>query len=134
LRKRGISINRTPLTVKEGRTVFNEAFQKASGQLAWPDDRSDGKPVIQAKNLWHIYTSGVTALKNVSLEIGEGEFVAIMGRNASGKTTLVKHFNRLLTPTKGSVKVDGIDTRVSSFRTPMTIFLPIPLRKRLPLL
>jgi len=34
-----------------------------------------------------------------------------MGRNASGKTTLVKHFNRLLTPTKGSVKVDGIDTR-----------------------
>ena len=40
--------------------------------------------------------------------------VAIMGPNASGKTTLVKHFNKLLAPTRGSVMVEGTDTRQSS--------------------
>lgn len=111
LRRKGISIEGTPLTVKEGRAVFNEAFQKAFGQLIQPDNKGDGRPVIEVKNLWHAYANGVTAVKNVSLEIDEGEFVAIMGRNASGKTTLVKHFNRLLSPTKGVVKIDGLDTR-----------------------
>jgi len=45
------------------------------------------------------------------LKVCPGEFVAIMGRNASGKTTLVKHFNSLLKPTKGDVILDDINTR-----------------------
>jgi len=50
-------------------------------------------------------------LRNINLKIGEAEFITIMGRNASGKTTLAKHFNRLLVPTKGRIRVSGIDTR-----------------------
>ena len=50
-------------------------------------------------------------MRNVSLSICRGEFAAVMGRNASGKTTLVKHMNGLLRPTKGKVTVAGIDTR-----------------------
>jgi energy-coupling factor transport system ATP-binding protein len=107
----GITDNKTPLTVKEGRMALQGVFQKTSGQFPRRDEKSVGKPVIEVKKLWHAYPDGSVALKNVSLVIGEGEFVAIMGRNASGKTTLIKHFNGLLKPTKGSVTIQGIDTR-----------------------
>ncbi len=112
LKDRGVKIERLPLTVKEGRLVLGEAFRSAkNNHLPREDRRFDGLPVIEIKNLWYAYPEGPTAIRNVNLNIGEGEFVAIMGRNASGKTTLVKHLNGLLKPTKGNVRVAGIDTR-----------------------
>jgi len=60
------------------------------------------------------YPSGVEALKGVSLTVKDGEFVAIMGQNGAGKTTLVKHFNGLLKPSSGSVRVDGVETKKAS--------------------
>jgi len=111
LENRGINVNGVPLTVKEGRIMLNGVFQKTSGPLPQGDEKGDSKPVVEVEKLWHVYPEGPTALKSVSLRIGEGEFIAIMGRNASGKTTLVKHFNSLLKPTRGMVTVDGIDTR-----------------------
>jgi ABC-type multidrug transport system ATPase subunit len=62
--------------------------------------------MIEAENVHFVYPNGVEALKGVSLVIREGEFVAIMGQNGAGKTTLIKHFNGLLKPTKGSVRVN----------------------------
>ena len=56
----------------------------------------------------------VVALADVSVEINEGEFVAIVGHNGSGKSTLGKHLNALLLPTKGDVWVDGINTKDKS--------------------
>jgi energy-coupling factor transport system ATP-binding protein len=50
----------------------------------------------------------------VSLTVKDGEFVAIMGQNGAGKSTFVKHFNGLLKPTLGTVKVDGVATTKSS--------------------
>jgi len=70
--------------------------------------------VIEVKDVFFTYTNNVEALKGVSLKIREGDFVAIMGQNGAGKTTLVKHFNGLLKPTKGSVIVNGVDTREES--------------------
>lgn len=49
------------------------------------------------------------ALTNVSLEIGDGEFVGIIGPTGSGKSTLIQHFNGLLLPSEGKVYVDGVD-------------------------
>jgi len=69
------------------------------------------KPLIEVKNLWHAYPDGFVALKGINLKVCPGEFVAIMGRNASGKTTLVKHFNGLLKPTKGDVILGDINTK-----------------------
>jgi len=69
------------------------------------------KPLIEVKNLWHAYPDGFVALKGINLKVCPGEFVAIMGRNASGKTSLVKHFNGLLKPTKGDVILDDINTK-----------------------
>ena len=66
---------------------------------------------IEVKDVHFTYSTGVEALRGVSLRIEDGEFVAIMGQNGAGKTTLVKNFNGLLRPTKGEVLVDGISTR-----------------------
>ncbi len=54
------------------------------------------------------------AVKNVSFEVEEGEFLAILGANGSGKSTLAKLINALFVPTSGSVTVCGIDTRDES--------------------
>ena len=51
-----------------------------------------------------------TAIDNTSLEVKPGEFISILGHNGSGKSTLAKHFNALLSPTEGTVWVDGMDT------------------------
>ncbi len=66
--------------------------------------------MIKIEDLYHTYPNGVEALKGVSLEIQDGEFLAVMGQNGAGKTTLVKHINGLLKPTKGRVLVDDTDT------------------------
>lgn len=50
------------------------------------------------------------ALKNVNLNVNKGEFLVVLGHNGSGKSTIAKHMNALLTPTEGTVIVDGIDT------------------------
>lgn len=50
------------------------------------------------------------ALNDISVKIDAGEFVAIIGANGSGKSTLARHFNALLTPSTGSVLVNGLDT------------------------
>lgn len=51
------------------------------------------------------------AINDVNLEINEGEFVAILGHNGSGKSTIAKHINAILTPTEGTLWLDGMDTK-----------------------
>lgn len=51
-----------------------------------------------------------TVLKNVNLTVPEGQFLAVLGHNGCGKSTLAKHFNAILTPTSGKVIVNGIDS------------------------
>jgi energy-coupling factor transport system ATP-binding protein len=70
--------------------------------------------MIEVKDVHYTFPNGFEALKGVSIIIRDGEFVAIMGQNGAGKTTLVKHFNGLLKPSKGSVIVDGVNTRKTS--------------------
>lgn len=50
------------------------------------------------------------AVDNVDLDIQEGEFVAVLGHNGSGKSTFAKHVNALLLPTEGTIWIDGMDT------------------------
>jgi energy-coupling factor transporter ATP-binding protein EcfA2 len=67
--------------------------------------------LIIAEGVWFTYADGPTALRGVSLKIGDGELLAIMGENGAGKTTLVKCFNGLLKPQKGTIVVGNLDTR-----------------------
>ena len=65
--------------------------------------------IIKIEDLRFSYDEGPEILKGISLEIEEGDFVAVLGHNGSGKSTLAKHLNAILTATSGSVTVDGLD-------------------------
>ena len=114
LKERGLYTGRIPLTVEEGAKILRELLSKAKDvevRLPEPPKRPETPPVIRVENVWYRYKNGPEALKGVTLDIRDGEFVAIIGRNGAGKTTLAKHFNGLLKPTEGRVLVDGVDTR-----------------------
>ena len=73
------------------------------------------KPAISVEHLAFSYpgvddTPGVAVFEDLSLTIEEGTFVAILGSNGCGKSTLAKHFNAILLPCGGKVYVSGIDT------------------------
>ena len=73
------------------------------------------KEIIKTEHLAYTYpgvedTPGVAVFKDLDLSIEEGTFVAILGSNGCGKSTLAKHFNSILLPTGGKVWVCGIDT------------------------
>lgn len=67
--------------------------------------------LLEARDLVYTYPTGTTALRGVDLAVERGEFVAVLGPNASGKTTLLRHFAGLLKPTRGQVFVQGREVR-----------------------
>ncbi|SFJ45319.1 ATP-binding cassette domain-containing protein [Bradyrhizobium sp. Gha] len=70
-------------------------------------------PILEARNL-HVAFNGVKAADDVSIAIGDGEFLAIIGPNGSGKTTLLNICTGYIRPRSGSVLLDGHDiTRLS---------------------
>lgn len=77
-------------------------------------------PIIETKQLTHIYSQGTpfehTALQGIDLSVAPGEYVAIIGRTGSGKSTLIQHLNGLLCPTSGQVLFDGEDIWSSKAR------------------
>ncbi len=69
--------------------------------------------ILRTENLCFSYESDEkteSALDNVSISVKQGEFVALLGHNGSGKSTIAKHFNAILLPTGGKVYVKGMDT------------------------
>jgi ABC-type lipoprotein export system ATPase subunit len=68
---------------------------------------------LQLENLTKYYKQGkneIRALDGVTLDIGDGEFVAVVGRSGSGKTTMLDMLGLLLRPTSGRLMIDGTDT------------------------
>jgi putative ABC transport system ATP-binding protein len=76
--------------------------------------RRGGAPVIDVRRVTKTYLMGevlVHALRGVSLQIAQGEYVAIMGSSGSGKTTLMNILGCLDSPTRGAYRLDGLDVR-----------------------
>ena len=74
--------------------------------------------MIEARGLTHEYiqrdeegnVQGIqTAVDHVDLDVKSGQFISILGHNGSGKSTLAKHLNALLSPTEGTLYIDGIE-------------------------
>ena len=67
---------------------------------------------IQVEDLCYTYGEGTAlerqALKHVSFEIQDGEFVGLIGHTGSGKSTLIQHLNGLIKPTSGDIKYQGV--------------------------
>jgi len=67
--------------------------------------------LIEVSDLVFSYPDGTLALRNISLDIYANQFIAFIGQNGSGKTTIAKCLNGLLKPNSGYVKIDNLDTR-----------------------
>ena len=65
------------------------------------------QPIVEVRNVIFAYPDGTEALKGVSLSVGQGEAVALVGANGAGKSTLLLHLNGYLTPTRGEVIIGG---------------------------
>ncbi len=68
---------------------------------------SGPRPALELRGLGYRYPGGATVLHDVTLDVYEGEFVALVGRNGAGKTTLLRHLNGLLRPQTGELRVLG---------------------------
>ncbi|HAV90960.1 MAG TPA: energy-coupling factor transporter ATPase, partial [Eubacterium sp.] len=85
------------------------------------------KHIIESKNLVHKYVSydendkkeTTIALDNINITVNEGDFVAILGRNGSGKSTFAKHINALLSPDEGTLFIDSMDATENKNRIPI---------------
>lgn len=76
--------------------------------------------ILKIKNLIHDYIDEeereiVRAVDNVSFDVEKGQFIAILGHNGSGKSSLAKHINALLAPTEGTIWVDEMDTKEEKY-------------------
>ena len=120
-RYKGEKPDALPLTPQDGLEAFKRQNivirEERHGELRRRDaerEQTYGDVLIDINNLSYTYPDGTSALFNTSLQVREGEFLAIVGHNGSGKTTLVKHFNGLLKPSGGTAMVCGKDTRTHS--------------------
>ncbi|MBW5466759.1 energy-coupling factor transporter ATPase [Brevibacillus formosus] len=71
------------------------------------------QPIVNVENLSYVYMQGTPlehrALDQVSIQVAEGECLAIIGHTGSGKSTLIQHFNGLIRPQSGRVIINGMD-------------------------
>ncbi|HSK06161.1 MAG TPA: phosphonate ABC transporter ATP-binding protein [Acidimicrobiia bacterium] len=70
--------------------------------------------MLQVENLTKVYDDGTVALRDVSFEVAEGQFLAIIGLSGSGKSTLLRCINRLIDPTEGRIVWKGEDITAAS--------------------
>jgi len=83
------------------------------------------QPAISIKNLSKVYATGFEALKRINLDIDHGEIFALLGPNGAGKTTLISIICGIVTPTDGSVTVDGHDI-ISDYRAARAMIGLVP--------
>ncbi len=87
--------------------------------------------IISIKNLSKTYASGHEALKEITLEIKEGEILALLGPNGAGKTTLISIICGLVLPTGGTVTVNGFDS-ITDYRETRALIGLVPQELTLP--
>lgn len=83
------------------------------------------QPIVSIKNLSKIYDSGHHALTDVSLDIVQGEILALLGPNGAGKTTLISTVCGLVSPSTGTVTVDGYDI-ITEYRNTRSLIGLVP--------
>ncbi len=116
LAQAGLPIRRDILTLEEMADEVERLIPKGTQCPVPPIHTAktgSSRPVLETRNVTHTYSAGSalqsSAIRDVTLSIGEGEFVCIVGHTGSGKSTLVQHLNGLLKPSEGAILVEGED-------------------------
>ncbi|NPV51496.1 MAG: ATP-binding cassette domain-containing protein, partial [Candidatus Methanofastidiosum sp.] len=102
-----IANNGIPLTVKEARFSLRDVLSNPKNKFSWDKKKSSDKVTISMDKVFFSYDGEKDVLKDISLNVYQGDMIALMGKNASGKTTLVKLMNGLVKPRKGKVLLFG---------------------------
>ena len=137
LRKNGLDIPKGLLTIDELLEALQDPILKAPDnweQIEIPQYRSTGSDMewkteqvqsasgetsLRLEHVYYTYNPGTAyemhALKDINLEIPQGQFVGIIGHTGSGKSTLIQHFNGLVRPTQGKIYFEGQDIWAEQF-------------------
>lgn len=138
LKGKGIDLGDCVLSIKEFKERYKQVTGKDIASLNLQEshsmldenldenisDKEDAnkKLILEAKNLSYVYEEGTAnekgALDEVSLNIHEGEFLAIIGHTGSGKSTLIQHLNGLMRADSGSIYFNGEDIYAKEFSMP----------------
>ncbi len=102
-----IQNNGIPLTVKEARLALRDILSNPKNKILWEKKKSSDKVSISMDKVFFSYDGEKDVLKNISFKVYEGDMIALMGKNASGKTTLVKLMNGLVKQRKGKMLLFG---------------------------
>ncbi|MGN6565194.1 MAG: phosphonate ABC transporter ATP-binding protein [Thermomicrobiales bacterium] len=76
----------------------------------------DASPAIRVRNLSKQYPGGPLAMRDVSLDVPRGQFVAVIGLSGAGKSTFLRSLNRLVDPTSGTIHINGVDVTAARGR------------------
>ena len=114
LRKNGLKVSEEILNEEEALSELLKLGLKGSvkSDKLPENEKSEEKEIAaEVKNLVYKYSVGTpfesTAVDNVSLKVGKGDFIGVIGHTGSGKSTLIQHLNGLLKPTSGEIFVNG---------------------------
>lgn len=99
--------NGMPLTVKEARLSLKEVLTNPKNKVTWEKKESSKKVTLSMDKVFFSYDGEKDVLKDISFNVFEGDMITLMGKNASGKTTLVKLMNGLIKPRKGKILLFG---------------------------
>ena len=114
LRKKGFDVKNDILSVAQGVEAINPLVKNGTVNRAENSKPLRDKPIIEVRNVSYEYSPdgpfNKVAVRDVSLTVNKGDFIAIIGHTGSGKSTLLQMFNALVKPTKGEVLVNGKST------------------------
>jgi energy-coupling factor transporter ATP-binding protein EcfA2 len=99
-----------PTSVGEAQSSFGILLPDEVPEHRWERKHTPGETLIAVDDLWFSYDKQPPVLQGITTQVHAGELLAVMGRNGSGKTTLARHLNGLLKPSRGTVRVRGVDT------------------------
>lgn len=114
LRKKGFDLPGDILAPEDAEGVLTPYIKQGTFQIETPDRKNSGETIIAVENASYEYSPegpfSKAALRNVSLKVNKGEFLAIIGHTGSGKSTLLQLMNALEKPSSGEVFVNGKST------------------------
>lgn len=79
--------------------------------------------LLEVRNISYKFPDGTYALRNISLQVSEGEFIVISGRNGSGKTVFLRNLNGLYTPASGEIIINGVSVKDNPYKARQSVGL-----------